>query len=600
MNILSYKPTRVSAAIIILIIWAGIYLPGLGGREVQGNEPKRMLPALTMVETGNWLTPELAGEKYYKKPPLINWMIATSFIVTGERNEFSARLPTTLLVLCFALCLVLMPSGWLTLDGRIISAVIFLTTIGIVDKGRLIEIDGAYASMTGMAVLTWLNLRSLNSSKWLLWTIPGFILGLGLLLKGPIILIFFYCVVFFVLKNEKKLSELRKAPHFTGILVMALVFSTWAISAFLANQGETAAKTAAVSVEEPKMSREWLSDVTDIIYGMDKFRPASWVGNIFQAMTYFLPWLLFIPFFRREKWIADIPETQRLMIKSLFWALVAGFIITSLPPGTKARYYVPLIPVAVIMTGFMLSNLPENNMAHRIWRNILLGLSILSALALAAGILLINMRYIAYLYGYFNMKPPSPLEYINYLPTFLVTVLTVSFLLFIFYNYKRGALLDSLKLALATGALVVVIMLQAFCFILPVARQYDMKRPVGTAINKCVPPGEPLYLFDFGVMNYEPFIFYIRQPVRYVFGDDNLTADVKHVLFEMESYGRRKTDYMIAARGPVPILEFRFKKKGYLIIKFEKPPPSFPKPEKPGRPAPLTGNTNAPTDSGSR
>jgi len=45
-----------------------------------------------MLETGNWLVPYLGSEPYLRKPPLINWVIAGSFKLTGVRNEWTARL----------------------------------------------------------------------------------------------------------------------------------------------------------------------------------------------------------------------------------------------------------------------------------------------------------------------------------------------------------------------------------------------------------------------------------------------------------------------------------------------------------------------------
>ena len=49
-----------------------------------------------MVLSGDWLTPQYNGEKFYDKPPLHNWLVAISFLIFGF-NEFAARLPAALL-----------------------------------------------------------------------------------------------------------------------------------------------------------------------------------------------------------------------------------------------------------------------------------------------------------------------------------------------------------------------------------------------------------------------------------------------------------------------------------------------------------------------
>ena len=41
--------------LIILALWAAIYLPALGSLEIKGEEGRRILPAVSMLETGNYL-----------------------------------------------------------------------------------------------------------------------------------------------------------------------------------------------------------------------------------------------------------------------------------------------------------------------------------------------------------------------------------------------------------------------------------------------------------------------------------------------------------------------------------------------------------------
>ncbi|PYL74860.1 MAG: hypothetical protein DMF27_13630, partial [Verrucomicrobia bacterium] len=79
---------------VVLLVWAAIYLPGLGSLEIRGEEGRRILPAVTMLQTGNYLVPYVGSEPYFRKPPLINWIVAASFKLTGVRSEWTARLPS--------------------------------------------------------------------------------------------------------------------------------------------------------------------------------------------------------------------------------------------------------------------------------------------------------------------------------------------------------------------------------------------------------------------------------------------------------------------------------------------------------------------------
>src|SRR4029450_12799310 len=94
--------SRSQAFLIVLLVWTAIYLPALGSLEIKGEEGRRILPAVRMIETGDYVVPRVGSEPYLRKPPLINWLVAASFKTFGQRNEWTARLPSALWVLAVA------------------------------------------------------------------------------------------------------------------------------------------------------------------------------------------------------------------------------------------------------------------------------------------------------------------------------------------------------------------------------------------------------------------------------------------------------------------------------------------------------------------
>ena len=84
------KLNRIHAFLIVFLIWVGIYLPHLGRPKLKGEEYKRAMPAVTMLETGNWTLPYIGGLPYHNKPPGINWLVGLSFVITGEQSALSA------------------------------------------------------------------------------------------------------------------------------------------------------------------------------------------------------------------------------------------------------------------------------------------------------------------------------------------------------------------------------------------------------------------------------------------------------------------------------------------------------------------------------
>src|SRR3954469_19303113 len=205
--------SRLPPWILVTAVWAAIYLPALGSFEIKGEEGRRILPAVAMLDTGNYLVPQVGGEPYYRKPPLVNWLVAASFKLTGIRNEWTARLPSVLCVLAVALAFVTVARGVLGKNGSLFAALIWLANFGIIEKGRLIEIEALYVSLFGLAFILWITWWREQRSPWLTWTVPWIVLGLGILAKGPLHLVFFYSVAVALLYRDGQLRQLGRLPH---------------------------------------------------------------------------------------------------------------------------------------------------------------------------------------------------------------------------------------------------------------------------------------------------------------------------------------------------------------------------------------------------
>ena len=321
--------SRLAAVLVVLLVWAVIYLPALGSIAIKGEEGRRILPAIGMLHTGNYIVPEVGGNPYFRKPPLVNWLVAASFQISGVRNEWTARLPSAVVVLAVAIAFVTVARTSLGPGGSIVAAFIWMTNIGMMEKGRLIEIEALYVSLCGLAIIFWLSFFVQRKSAWLVWVPASIFLGLGLLAKGPIHLIFFYTIVFAVLWQMKEWRLLIHPAHFAGLAIMLGIFTAWAIP-FLHG---TATHVAAM---------KWSNQFTGRLQGVD-FKFVSWIQNIPRGLIYFLPWVLLFPFVRFSKF--HDYAGQRLA-RGLAWGTAVPFVILNLVPGALPRYTMPVIAPA--------------------------------------------------------------------------------------------------------------------------------------------------------------------------------------------------------------------------------------------------------------
>src|SRR5436309_2984714 len=221
--------SRLRALFVILLVWAVIYLPALGSIAIKGEEGRRILPAIRMLETGNYIVPQVGSNPYFRKPPLVNWLVAASFKIFGVRNEWTARLPSAIAVLAVAIAFVTVARASLGPSGSTVAALIWMTNIGLIEKGLLIEIEALYVSLCGLAIIFWLSFRLQNKSPWIIWLPASIFLGFGILAKGPTHLLFFYAVVFAVLWYSKDWRLLIHPAHFVALAIIVAIPAAWAV-----------------------------------------------------------------------------------------------------------------------------------------------------------------------------------------------------------------------------------------------------------------------------------------------------------------------------------------------------------------------------------
>jgi 4-amino-4-deoxy-L-arabinose transferase-like glycosyltransferase len=234
-------------------------------------------------------------------------------------------------------------------NGALLAALIWLANFGTIEKGRLIEIEALYVSLFGLALIFWLSWWQERRSGWLTWIVPWLFLGLGILAKGPLHLVFFYAVVVAVLFKEGELRKLLSLPHWMGLLIMTAVFAAWAVPYWRV-------------MGNADVGQNWSAQLTGRLTG-DDFKLGSWLMNVPRGLAYFLPWTLFLPLINRAKWMT--PAARRLA-GALGWGIALPFLVVSVLPGALPRYSMPALVPACWLMAMMLSS-AEINWRGKLW-----------------------------------------------------------------------------------------------------------------------------------------------------------------------------------------------------------------------------------------
>jgi 4-amino-4-deoxy-L-arabinose transferase-like glycosyltransferase len=500
---MNWEPgTMNSKLLLIAIIWAGIYLPRLGDPELRGEEPRRVSPGITMLETGNWLVPYVGGEPYLRKPPLINWLVALSVLSTGRADEFAARLPSVLAVLFLALGIYGFSRRWLGEEHALFASIALLTTVSLIDKGRMAEIEAVYIAAFGLGLLLWIHF--LDRSIWARWLLPAIPLGLGLLAKGPLHLLFYYGIVILVLWRAQRLKELISPAHILSLLLMIGIFAAWAVPHLQTPEAHEAART-------------WSTQFSGRL-AMSEFHWKDWLINYPRALSNFLPWILFIPFGRGS----DGDPKDKSLIFGLEIGTLISFLIVMLAPGSLPRYTMPLLVPTCLLAACRLKRSPQ---LAKVWRNALYACIFILLLAFVAGFFMPSNR----LYLLAGFVITAALLSWRYSSSASATAPTPDRR---WRAWNRWAGRSDLRsLTVETGLLVVSLIFFYCAVVMPQQMKREVLRPRAALLAKLVPASETLYALNPGP---QPIFFYLRKPWRFITDWNELPADAHYVLISAD------------------------------------------------------------------
>lgn len=186
------KERRISAtwtaalALVALCVLLQVLPAGIGSlyNETDGQYAGA---AKRMVQGGSWLTPENNGVPRLVKPPLLYWMMATSFRAFGI-NEFAARLPNALGITATVLATFALGAHFRGSRCGFTAGVILLTGLGTSTLGRIVMPEPVFCAFIAWAIYCGMRALDAECSRawafgfWLCAALACFVKGLhGLL-----------------------------------------------------------------------------------------------------------------------------------------------------------------------------------------------------------------------------------------------------------------------------------------------------------------------------------------------------------------------------------------------------------------------------------
>jgi 4-amino-4-deoxy-L-arabinose transferase-like glycosyltransferase len=243
--------------------------------------------ARKMVETGQWLVPQIDyGVPFWGKPPLSMWLTAASYEAFGV-SAFAARLPS--LLLGVAVCVLVYRLG-ASRGGRELglraSVVVATSLLMFVSAGAVMTdpamLFGIALSMTGY----WLALAE-RSRRWGYLFFVG--LAIGLLAKGPVATVLTVLPIgVWAIATGRVAESRRRLPWLGGSLVAIVLVVPWYWAAEAASPGFLRYFLVGEHLQR-FLVPGWKGD----LYGVGHEYPRGTIGLFALAGTLpWSPWLL--------------------------------------------------------------------------------------------------------------------------------------------------------------------------------------------------------------------------------------------------------------------------------------------------------------------
>ena len=366
--------------VIIPLLWAAAYLPALGTRPLRLEEGRRATPAREMLQSGNYVVPTLYGEPYLNKPPLFFWLVASASSMTGGVNEWSDRLPSVIAVLLCAFIVARFAAREIPRETRLMGALFFLSSIAVLDKGALGEIESAVSLFVFAASAAWYAGYSRDTRQHLgSWAITGVLLGLAMLTKGPPAVLQFYLPLIVFLLWQRDIRRLFSLGHLLCIVLIATPIAGWVYAIYSSNPG---AFHATID--------NWLGQMGVKMVGQlsaTKTITAATRQDLFDHYVYFplqafqmiLPWglvllALLVPSWRRAVMTAAPDESGATqvdhsspVVRYLLSSVIVSILFFWLWPTARPRHMMAVCQPAAMLSAIVFVALIRQRMSRVRW-----------------------------------------------------------------------------------------------------------------------------------------------------------------------------------------------------------------------------------------
>jgi 4-amino-4-deoxy-L-arabinose transferase-like glycosyltransferase len=294
------------------------------------DETRYLSVAWEMWWRGDSLVPYLNGEPYSHKPPLLFWLVHGVWALSGV-SELAARLlPVLLSLLALWLSAVLAGRLWPGQAATVTTLVPWLL-LGALFWNNFFTLFQFDLLLVISALLAWLGVLEALRAPLRGWSLVGAAIGLGILAKGPVILVPTLPAVLLApwwARHSRPNSWLAwYGGGLCALLLAAGIALSWAVPAAMAGG------------EAYRQAIFWGQSAGRIVSSFA--HPGPWWSYLLWLPLMWLPWALW-PQLWKAALQAKLADDG---IRFCMAVLVPALLVFSSISGKQGKYLLPLLPL---------------------------------------------------------------------------------------------------------------------------------------------------------------------------------------------------------------------------------------------------------------
>ena len=317
--------------LVLVLVSCVVLLPGISSiPPVDRDEPRYAVATSQMLESGDFIDIRFQEEQRYLQPAGIYWLQSIAVTVTGtagDRAIWAHRIPSFLGILAAVAMTAAIAGGLFGRIAGIGAGLLVATAVAVGFEARIAKTDAVLLATITAAHLALMRIYLEPKGHWWRPAVFWAALGAGMMIKGPIILLFVGLALAALLVWDRKAAWLAELKPVWGVPLFLAVVLPWYVAIGIVSEGGFYAEAVGDSLMG-KVGESQQSHSGPPGYYLGLFSLTFWPGSLLAVFAGWWTWT-----HRREA-----------AVRYLICWIVPAWIVYELIATKLPHYVMPTYP----------------------------------------------------------------------------------------------------------------------------------------------------------------------------------------------------------------------------------------------------------------